>query len=384
MKLLEYQGKELFRKQGMPVPRGVVATTPQEVEEAARGMGRVVVKAQVQAGGRGKAGGVKVASTPEEARAVAERILGMEIKGLTVHKVLVEPALNIDKEYYAGIVNDRSSKRFVLMLSAMGGVDIEEVAVTDPDKIVKIPLDPAFGTPDYLLREAVYDAGFDQASHPALIAVLRQLYAASVAEDALLVEINPLAITAEGQVVVADAKVDIDDNALYRHPELAEYREESFDNEMDRQAAEQGLTYVHLGGNVGIIGNGAGLVMTTLDVVNANGLKPANFLDIGGGAQAAQVIKALTMVLSDPEVKAVIFNIFGGITRADEVARGMLGAAEGMAIPVPVVVRLSGTEQEAGRKLLEGSQYIIVDDVQEAAQRVRELIGASANGNGAS
>ncbi len=380
MKLLEYQGKELFRKQGMPVPRGVVATTPQEVEEAARGMGRVVVKAQVQAGGRGKAGGVKVASTPEEARAVAERILGMEIKGLTVHKVLVEPALNIDKEYYAGIVNDRSSKRFVLMLSAMGGVDIEDVAVTDPEKIVKIPLDPAFGTPDYLLREAVYDAGFDQASHPALIAVLRQLYAASVAEDALLVEINPLAITAEGQVVVADAKVDIDDNALYRHPELAEYREESFDNEMDRQAAEQGLTYVHLGGNVGIIGNGAGLVMTTLDVVNANGLKPANFLDIGGGAQAAQVIKALTMVLSDPEVKAVIFNIFGGITRADEVARGMLGAAEGMAIPVPVVVRLSGTEQEAGRKLLEGSQYVIVDDVQEAAQRVRELIGANANG----
>ena len=384
MKLLEYQGKELFRKQGIPVPRGVVATTPQEVEAAARGMGRVVVKAQVQAGGRGKAGGVKVASTPEEARAVAERILGMEIKGLTVHKVLVEPALNIDKEYYAGIVNDRSSKRFVLMLSAMGGVDIEEVAVTNPERIVKIPLDPAFGTPDYLLREAVYDAGFDQASHPALIAVLRQLYAASVAEDALLVEINPLAITAEGQVVVADAKVDIDDNALYRHPELAEYREESFDNEMDRQAAEQGLTYVHLGGNVGIIGNGAGLVMTTLDVVNANGLKPANFLDIGGGAQAAQVIKALTMVLSDPEVKAVIFNIFGGITRADEVARGMLGAAEQMTIPVPVVVRLSGTEQEAGRTLLEGSQYIIVDDVQEAARRVRELIGASANGNGAS
>jgi len=384
MKLLEYQGKELFRKQGMPVPRGVVATTPQEVEDAARGMGRVVVKAQVQAGGRGKAGGVKVASTPEEARAVAEQILGMEIKGLTVHKVLVEPALNIDKEYYAGIVNDRSSKRFVLMLSAMGGVDIEDVAVTDPEKIVKIPLDPAFGTPDYLLREAVYDAGFDAASHPALIAVLRQLYAASVAEDALLVEINPLAITAEGQVVVADAKVDIDDNALYRHPELAEYREESFDNEMDRQAAEQGLTYVHLGGNVGIIGNGAGLVMTTLDVVNANGLKPANFLDIGGGAQAAQVIKALTMVLSDPEVKAVIFNIFGGITRADEVARGMLDAAEGMTIPVPVVVRLSGTEQEAGRKLLEGSQYIIVDDVQEAAQRVRELIGASASANGVS
>jgi len=378
LKLLEYQGKELFRAQGMPVPQGIVATTPDEVEEAARKIGRVVVKAQVQAGGRGKAGGVKVASTPEEARAVAEKILGMEIKGLTVHKVLVEPALDIKTEYYAGIVNDRSTKRFILMLSALGGVDIEEVAETNPDKIIKIALDPAFGTPDYLLRDAVYAAGFEQSQHSALIAVLKGLYATSVATDAMLVEVNPLAVTGDGQVVVADAKVDIDDNALYRHPELAPYRDESFDNDMDRQAAEQGLTYVHLGGNVGIIGNGAGLVMTTLDVVNAAGLKPANFLDIGGGAQAAQVTKALTMVLSDPEVKAVIFNIFGGITRGDEVAKGMLAAAEGMTIPVPVVVRMAGTEEEAGRKLLEGSQFIPVASVQEAATRVRTLIGADA------
>ncbi len=374
MNLLEYQGKELFRKAGMPVPQGIVATTPEEVEVAARTMGRVVVKAQVQAGGRGKAGGVKVAGTPEEAREVASRILGMQIKGLTVEKVLVEPALDIKTEYYAGIVNDRKSKRFVLMLSAMGGVDIEEVAVTNPDAIVKIALDPAFGAPDYLLRQAVYDAGYDPAYHKAIIPVLRQLYASSVANDAMLVEINPLVITGDGKVVVADAKVSIDDSALYRHPELAEYREESFDNDMDRQAAEQGLTYVHLGGNVGIIGNGAGLVMQTLDVVTANGLKPANFLDIGGGAQAAQVSKALNMVLSDPEVKAVIFNIFGGITRGDEVARGMLSVQEGMDIPVPVVVRLSGTQEEAGRKLLEGSRFIPVGDVQEAAQRVKELV----------
>ena len=374
MNLLEYQGKELFRKGGMPVPQGIVATTPAEVETAARAMGRVVVKAQVQAGGRGKAGGVKVAGTPEEAREVASRILGMQIKGLIVEKVLVEPALDIKTEYYAGIVNDRKSKRFVLMLSAMGGVDIEEVAVTDPDAIVKIALDPAFGVPDYLLRQAVYDAGYDTAYHKAIIPVLRQLYASSVANDAMLVEINPLVITGDGKVVVADAKVSIDDSALYRHPELAEYREESFDNDMDRQAAEQGLTYVHLGGNVGIIGNGAGLVMQTLDVVTANGLKPANFLDIGGGAQAAQVSKALNMVLSDPEVKAVIFNIFGGITRGDEVARGMLSVQEGMDIPVPVVVRLSGTQEEAGRKLLEGSRFIPVGDVQEAAQRVKELV----------
>ena len=377
MNLLEYQGKELFAKQGMPVPQGIVATTPEEVEAAARTIGgRVVVKAQVQAGGRGKAGGVKLAGTPEEAREVGSRILGMQIKGLTVEKVLVEPALDIKTESYAGIVNDRKSKRFVLMLSAMGGVDIEEVAVTDPDKIVKIALDPAFGAPDYLLRQAVYDAGYDPASHKAIIPVLRQLYAASVANDAMLVEINPLVVTGEGKVIVADAKVSIDDSALYRHPELAGYREESFDNDMDRQAAEQGLTYVHLGGNVGIIGNGAGLVMQTLDVVNANGLKPANFLDIGGGAQAAQVSKALNMVLSDPEVKAVIFNIFGGITRADEVARGMLSVQEQMTIPVPVVVRLSGTQEEAGRKLLEGSHFIPVDNVQDAAQRVKELVGS--------
>ncbi len=376
MNLLEYQGKELFRKGGMPVPQGIVATTPAEVETAARAMGRVVVKAQVQAGGRGKAGGVKVAGTPEEAREVASRILGMQIKGLIVEKVLVEPALDIKTEYYAGIVNDRKSKRFVLMLSAMGGVDIEEVAVTDPDAIVKIALDPAFGVPDYLLRQAVYDAGYDTAYHKAIIPVLRQLYASSVANDAMLVEINPLVITGDGKVVVADAKVSIDDSALYRHPELGEYREESFDNDMDRQAAEQGLTYVHLGGNVGIIGNGAGLVMQTLDVVTANGLKPANFLDIGGGAQAAQVSKALNMVLSDPEVKAVIFNIFGGITRGDEVARGMLAVQEEMDIPVPVVVRLSGTQEEAGRKLLEGSHFIPVGDVQEAAQRVKRLVAS--------
>ena len=377
MKLLEYQGKELFGKAGMPVPRGVVASTPQDVATAARAMGRVVVKAQVQAGGRGKAGGVKVAATPEEAGEVASRILGMEIKGLVVMKVLVEPALAIAKEYYAGIVNDRTSKRFVLMLSALGGIDIEEVAAAQPEKIVKIAIDPAFGLPDFRLRQAAYAACFDPDHHRAILPVLKGLYSALLANDAMLVEVNPLAITQDGRVVVADAKVDIDDNALFRHPELTKYREESFDNEMDRQASDQGLTYVHLGGDIGIIGNGAGLVMQTLDVVNANGLKPANFLDIGGGAQADQVTKALGMVLSDPEVKAVIFNIFGGITRGDEVAKGMLAATEQMEIPVPVVVRLTGTQEEAGRKLLEGSRFIPVANVQEAARRVKELVAGT-------
>ncbi|HWE64432.1 MAG TPA: ADP-forming succinate--CoA ligase subunit beta [Chloroflexota bacterium] len=374
MKLHEYQGKALFRAAGLPVPEGQVTSNPDEAARLAEQLGRVVIKAQVHVGGRGKAGGVKVASTPEEAREIAARIIGMQIKGLTVQKVLVEPALNIATEYYAGIVNDRASKRFVLMLSAMGGVDIEEVAHTNPEAIVRLSIDPAYGVLEFALRQAMLDASFDQQHARELGRVLRRLYDVLVAQDCLLAEINPLVITADGQVVVADAKVDIDDNALFRHPDLLPYREESFDNDMDRQATEQGLTYVHLGGDIGVIGNGAGLVMNTLDVVTASGGKPANFLDIGGGAQADQVVKAIDMVLSDPEVKGLIFNIFGGITRCDDVARGMLDAAARHPLRVPVVVRLSGTEEAAGRALLEGSAFIPVASVQEAARRMQDLI----------
>lgn len=374
MKLHEYQGKELFRAAGLPVPTGEIATTADEAATIAQRLGRVVIKAQVHVGGRGKAGGVKVASTPDEARAIAGRILGMDIKGLIVHKVLVEPALDIATEYYAGIVNDRSTKRFVLMLSAMGGVDIEEVAHSNPEAIVRVPIDPAYGLPDFVVRQAMRDARFDGTRARDLSRVLKGLYEALVRYDCLLAEINPLVITGDGKIVVADAKVDIDDNALFRHSDLLPYREESFDNEMDRLATEQGLTYVHLGGDIGVIGNGAGLVMNTLDVVTESGSKPANFLDIGGGAQADQVVKAITMVLSDPAVKGLIFNIFGGITRCDEVARGMLQAAENMTIRVPVVVRLAGTQEEAGRALLEGSRYVPVGSVQEAARRIQGLI----------
>ncbi len=374
MKLHEYQGKELFRAAGLPVPTGEIATTADEAAAIAQRLGRVVIKAQVHVGGRGKAGGVKVASTPDEARAIAGRILGMDIKGLIVHKVLVEPALDIATEYYAGIVNDRSTKRFVLMLSAMGGVDIEEVAHSNPEAIVRVPIDPAYGLPDFVVRQAMRDARFDGTRARDLGRVLKGLYEALVRYDCLLAEINPLVITGDGKIVVADAKVDIDDNALFRHSDLLPYREESFDNEMDRLATEQGLTYVHLGGDIGVIGNGAGLVMNTLDVVTESGSKPANFLDIGGGAQADQVVKAITMVLSDPAVKGLIFNIFGGITRCDEVARGMLQAAENMTIRVPVVVRLAGTQEEAGRALLEGSRYVPVGSVQEAARRIQGLI----------
>ena len=374
MKLHEYQGKELFRSVGLPVPKGEIATTPDQAAEIAGRLGRVVIKAQVHVGGRGKAGGVKVAATPEEARQVSGRILGMDIKGLTVHKVLVEPALDIQTEYYAGIVNDRTSKRFILMLSSMGGVDIEDVAHTNPEAIIRLPIDPAYGLLDFLVYQGMREAGFSGAKSRELGRVLKGLYEALTRYDCLLAEINPLVITGDGQVVVADAKVDIDDNALFRHRDLLPYREESFDNEMDRQATEQGLTYVHLGGDIGVIGNGAGLVMNTLDVVTASGGKPANFLDIGGGAQADQVVKAMTMVLSNAAVKGLIFNIFGGITRCDEVARGMLQAAERMEIRVPVVVRLAGTQEEAGSDLLRGSRYVPVASVQEAASKIQELI----------
>jgi len=374
VKLHEYQGKELFRAVGLPVPKGEVATTADQAAAIAERLGRVVIKAQVHVGGRGKAGGVKVAATPDEARHIAGRILGMDIKGLIVRKVLVEPALDIQTEYYAGIVNDRASKRFVLMLSSMGGVDIEEVAQSNPEAIVRLPIDPAYGLPNFRVYQTMRDAGFSDAKSRDLGRVIKGIYEALIRYDCLLAEVNPLVITGAGEVVVADAKVDIDDNALFRHADLLPYREESFDNDMDRQATEQGLTYVHLGGDIGVIGNGAGLVMNTLDVVTGSGGKPANFLDIGGGAQADQVVKAMTMVLSDPAVKGLIFNIFGGITRCDEVAKGMLQAAERMEIRVPVVVRLAGTQEEAGSALLRGSRYMPVSSVHEAAIRIQELI----------
>jgi succinyl-CoA synthetase beta subunit len=374
VKLHEYQGKELFRAVGLPVPKGEVATTADQAAAIAERLGRVVIKAQVHVGGRGKAGGVKVAATPDEARQIAGRILGMDIKGLIVRKVLVEPALDIQTEYYAGIVNDRASKRFVLMLSSMGGVDIEEVAHSNPEAIVRLPIDPAYGLPNFRVYQAMRDAGFSDAKSRDLGRVIKGIYEALIRYDCLLAEVNPLVITGAGEVVVADAKVDIDDNALFRHADLLPYREESFDNDMDRQATEQGLTYVHLGGDIGVIGNGAGLVMNTLDVVTGSGGKPANFLDIGGGAQADQVVKAMTMVLSDPAVKGLIFNIFGGITRCDEVAKGMLQAAEMMEIGVPVVVRLAGTQEEAGSALLRGSRYVPVSSVHEAALCIQELI----------
>ncbi len=378
MKLQEYMGKDLLRKAGVPVPGGQVASTPEEAAEIARGLGSVAVKAQVLVGGRGKAGGIKLADTPEEARQRAAEILGMEIKGLTVDKVLVEQQVKIAKEYYAGITLDRAKHRFILMLSSMGGVDIEDVAASNPEAIIRTWIDPAYGLTGYDVRAAMFKAGFEQSAFKDLQRILMGLYRVMVQTDAMLAEINPLAVTEDGEGIAADAKFDIDDNALFRQPELAQFSAESIDDPVEKIAAEAGMPYVKLDGDIGIIGNGAGLVMMTLDVVKSVGGKPANFLDIGGGARAEVVRKAFEVVLSDPQVRGIVMNIFGGITRGDEVAKGLLEAAASMDIRVPVAIRLAGTREEEGRAILEGSAYTPAPDLVTATRSVLEQMRAGA------
>lgn len=378
MKLQEYMGKDLLRKAGVPVPGGQVASTPEEAAEIARGLGSVAVKAQVLVGGRGKAGGIKLADTPEEARQRAAEILGMEIKGLKVDKVLVEQQVKIAKEYYAGITLDRAKHRFILMLSSMGGVDIEDVAASNPEAIIRTWIDPAYGLTGYDVRAAMFKAGFEQSAFKDLQRILMGLYRVMVQTDAMLAEINPLAVTEDGEGIAADAKFDIDDNALFRQPELAQFSSESIDDPVEKIAAEAGMPYVKLDGDIGIIGNGAGLVMMTLDVVKSVGGQPANFLDIGGGARAEVVRKAFEVVLSDPQVRGIVMNIFGGITRGDEVAKGLLGAAASMDVRVPVAIRLAGTREEEGRAILEGSAYTPAPDLVTATRSVLEQMRAGA------
>jgi succinyl-CoA synthetase beta subunit len=376
LKLQEYVGKELLRRAGVPVPGGGVAASPTEAEEVARGLGPVAVKAQVLVGGRGKAGGIKLANTPDEARAAADAILGMDLKGLTVEKVLVEQQIQIAREYYAGLTLDRSRHRFVLMLSSMGGVDIEEVAATNPDAIIKTWIDPAYGLLPFQVNGAMYAAGFEPSAFKDLRAILLGLDRVMTETDAMLAEINPLAITTEGRAVAADAKFDIDDNALYRHSDLAAYKGESISDPVERYASEHDSNYVKLDGNIGVIGNGAGLVMMTLDVIQQVGGQAANFLDIGGGARADVVRKAIEIVLMDPKVEGIVINIFGGITRGDEVARGLLEAAGTLDIPVPVAIRLAGTREAEARQVLEGSQFTPAPDLVSATRSVLDQIGA--------
>jgi succinyl-CoA synthetase beta subunit len=380
MDLLEYQGKQLFARHGVPVPEGRPATTVDEAVTAADAVGfPCVVKAQVKIGGRGKAGGIKVAQDRDEARAHAEAILGMDLRGFTVHEVWVEEASAIAEEYYASIVFDRSAKAPLLMLSTQGGVDIEEVAQRDPGAIARLHVDPLIGFQEFHGRRLAFESGVaDDVVRP-IAAMLANLYDAFVEEEAMLLEVNPLIVTRDRDVVALDAKVTLDDNALFRHAENAGLRDVSSEDEQERMAQERGLTYVKLDGDIGILGNGAGLVMSTLDVVALAGGSPANFLDAGGGSKADAIVAAVEVILSNPNVKAVLFNIFGGITRCDEVARGLIEAFAEVKPTVPFVVRLDGTNDQEGRRLLAEADLPKVyteATMLGAAQRVVELASA--------
>jgi succinyl-CoA synthetase beta subunit len=383
MDLLEYQGKHLFASHGVPVPEGRPAAT---VDDAVAGADEVgypcVVKAQVQIGGRGKAGGIKVAESREQARAHAEAILGMEIRGprgegpFTVHEVWVERASKIDVEYYASIILDRSAKKLLAMLSAMGGMNVEEIAERDPAALAKRYIEPSNGFDAKRASQLASDAGLDGDVVDGVGEVLVKLHEMVVASDATLVEVNPLIVTSDREVVALDAKVTIDNNALFRHEEIAALPSPGGEDPQEAMAKERGLTYVKLDGNVGILGNGAGLCMSTLDVVAQAGGVPANFLDAGGGSKAEAIVDALEVITSDEKVTAVLFNIFGGITRCDEIARGIIGAYERIEIDVPVVVRLDGTNSEQGLGLLADAELPnlhVEKTMLGAAERVVEL-----------
>jgi succinyl-CoA synthetase beta subunit len=377
MDLLEYQGKQLFARRGVPVPRGVAATTVEEAVAGADELGYpCVVKAQVLIGGRGKAGGIKLANDRREAEDHARAILGMDIRGFTVHEVWVEQASDIAAEYYASIVFDRAAKKPLVLLSTQGGMDIEEVAARDPQAIARLHVDPLLGFQDFHARRLAFDAGVDADVIRPIGALLAKLYDAFVGEEATLVEVNPMIVTGDRSVVALDAKVTLDDSALFRHADNANLRDVSGEDPQERMARERGLTYVKLDGNIGVLGNGAGLVMSTLDVVALAGGSPANFLDAGGGAKADEITSAVEVILSNEAVTAVLFNIFGGITRCDEVARGLIEAFDRVKPSVPFVVRLDGTNDEQGRRLLAEAELPNVHTeatMLDAARRVVEL-----------
>lgn len=380
MKIHEYQAKELLKEFGVSVPEGAIAHTPEEVKEIAKRLGKsVVVKAQVHVGGRGKAGGIKLASNPSLAELTGKEILGMSIKGLAVKKVLVEEAFAIAEENYLAIILDRSNASHILMASTKGGVDIEEVAVTSPEKIAKVYVDPIKGVLDYQIRTLFFEAGINPAFYKDFMKLTRSLVEAYFACDGTLFEINPLVFTKDGYLFAADAKVDIDENALFRHSGFEILRESSDEDPIEQAAHKRKLPYVHLaGGNVGIIGNGAGLVMTTLDMVAREGGKPANFLDVGGGANHKIVKDALEIILMDENVKGIFVNIFGGITRCDEVAKGIIEARSFLDIGVPMVIRLSGTLEEEGRAILKSGGLTSVESMEEGARRIVTLINGKA------
>jgi succinyl-CoA synthetase beta subunit len=380
MDLLEYQGKQLFARHGVPVPAGEAARTVDEAVAAAEAIGYpCVVKAQVQIGGRGKLGGIKVCADRAEAEANARAILGMDIRGLTVHELWIEAASQIDAEYYASVIFDRSAKAPLVMLSTRGGMDIEQVADEDPDAIAHLHVDPLLGFQDFHGRRLAFEAGVAEDVVRPVGAMLARLYEVFESEEATLVEVNPLIVTPERGVLALDAKVTLDGNSLFRHAENAELRDPSAEDPQERMAKERGLTYVKLDGDIGVLGNGAGLVMSTLDVVAQAGGSPANFLDAGGGSRADAITSAVEVILSDPKVKAVLFNIFGGITRCDEVAKGLIEAFAQIKPTVPFVVRLDGTNDVEGRRLLAEAALpnVFTESTMDgAAAKVVELVGA--------
>jgi succinyl-CoA synthetase beta subunit len=380
--LYEHQGKDLFERHGIPVSEGRLAATPEEARQAAEELGgQVVVKAQVLTGGRGKAGGVKLAGGPAEAEAAARDILGLDIRGHVVKRVWIERASDIAKEYYLSITFDRGAKRPLFMFTREGGVEIEQVAAEGPDALARLHVDPLAGFHPFVARRLVYAAGVDAPEEQRqIVSIVSKLYDTFLASDAMLCEINPLVVTPEGEVRALDAKVTLDDNALFKHPELAELQDLEAVAPEERAAREKGVTYVKLDGEVGILGNGAGLVMSTLDVVALAGGRPANFCDLGGGGQAEGVVDALEVITADPQVRSILFNIFGGITRCDEVARGILQALGRMTITHPIVVRLDGTNAEEGRQILADAapeNLYVEPTMLDAARRAVELAEAA-------
>ena len=370
MNIHEYQAKEILRAEGVPIPPGEVATTPEQAETIAKKMGgMVVVKAQVHAGGRGKAGGVKLAKTPAEAREIARKILGMQIKGLTVHQVLVTAAADIASEAYVGIVLDRATKKPVFMVSPAGGIDIEEVAAQTPEKILKLPIDTRYGLQPYQASELGFFLFDDVKKVRAAAKIMASLYQAFMKNGCSLAEINPLVVTPMGDVVALDAKMVIDDNELERHPELEALRDETAEEPSEVAARKANLTFIKLDGNVGCVVNGAGLAMATMDLVKYYGGEPANFLDIGGSSNPEKVVNALRIITGDPSVKVILFNIFGGITRTDDVANGIVTATKQNPLRIPIVIRLTGTNEEIAMKILTENGFSASSDMDEAVKK---------------
>ena len=379
MKLQEYRSKEILAAHGVPLLAGEIATTPEEARLAAERIGgQVVVKAQVLVGGRGKAGGVKLAADADEAEQRAREILGLDIKGITVRTVLVAPAADIAKEYYLGLILDRAAKAITVIASAEGGVEIEETAKTNPDAILRLPLHPLLGLQDHDTRRVFYFLGLPAELRKPFASVLQGLYASFVESDADLAEINPLAITAKGELLALDAKIVLDDSALFRHPDLEQMRDLNEEEASEVEARAAGISFIKLDGDIGCMVNGAGLAMTTMDLVKLAGGEPANFLDIGGGAKAERVAAAFKIILSDPNVKAILVNIFGGITRGDEVARGIVEARRGLEREVPMVVRIVGTNSEEAKPILAQANLITADSLDDAAAKAVAAVRAAA------